>query len=235
MEKIKDFNWGWMEGPSPDALFHKEHLTQEIFVDKIYESIFEVEEGDVVLDLGASIGPFSYSILEKNPSRVICVEPSPVEIPTLVSNLRKSNFDLVPYGISSQDGESTLPFLFGVDADPHLLERKVKLISFKTLLEKYNLEKIDFLKTDCEGGEYDVFNYENALWIKDNVKKVVGEWHLSSPELKEKFRDFRNKYLGIIFENFEIRSLNGVDIKWDLWNESFIEYYSEVIIHIDNR
>jgi hypothetical protein len=29
--------------------------------------------------------------------------------------------------------------------------------------------------------------------------------------------------------------VDGVDIKWDLWNEHFIEYYTEVIIYIDNR
>jgi hypothetical protein len=26
-----------------------------------------------------------------------------------------------------------------------------------------------------------------------------------------------------------------VDIKWDLWNDHFIEYYNEVIVYIDNR
>jgi len=29
--------------------------------------------------------------------------------------------------------------------------------------------------------------------------------------------------------------VDGVDIKWDLWNEHFLDYYCEVIIYIDNR
>jgi len=29
--------------------------------------------------------------------------------------------------------------------------------------------------------------------------------------------------------------VDGIDITWDLWNEHFIEYYTEIIIHIDNR
>jgi hypothetical protein len=29
--------------------------------------------------------------------------------------------------------------------------------------------------------------------------------------------------------------VDGVNIKWDLWNDHFIEYYNEIIIYIDNR
>ena len=25
------------------------------------------------------------------------------------------------------------------------------------------------------------------------------------------------------------------NFKWDLWNEHFLEYYRQIIIHIDNR
>ena len=48
----------------------RETVEKEILVDKIYERFFEVEEGDVVFDIGASLGPFTYSILHKKPSQV---------------------------------------------------------------------------------------------------------------------------------------------------------------------
>ena len=54
----------------------RETVTKEIFEDKIYERYFEVEEGDVVFDIGASLGPFTFSILHKNPSQVFAFEPS---------------------------------------------------------------------------------------------------------------------------------------------------------------
>ena len=37
------------------------------------------------------------------------------------------------------------------------------------------------------------------------------------------------------FNNYEVLACDGVDIKWDLWNEQFIEYYRQIIIYIDNR
>jgi hypothetical protein len=79
-----------------------------------------------------------------------------------------------------------------------------------------------------------VFNQENLPWIKQNVKKVVGEWHLCTPEEKANFRAFRDLYLKE-FTNYEVFSVDGANIKWDLWNEHFIEYYCQVLVYIDNR
>ena len=64
--------------------------------------------------------------------------------------------------------------------------------------------------------------------------QIVGEWHLGNFERKQKFRQFRDLYLKE-FSNYEVHSVNGVNIKWDLWNEHFIEFYSEIVIYIDNR
>jgi len=83
----------------------KETVQQEIFVDKIYEKMFEVEEGDVVFDIGASLGPFTYSILEKKPSHVFAFEPSYEEFKTLVLNTRHGNVTHINKGISDTVGE----------------------------------------------------------------------------------------------------------------------------------
>ena len=41
---------------------------------------------------------------------------------------------------------------------------------------------------------------------------------------------------GIVLDKlFESIVVDNIDIKWHLWNEHFLEYYRQVIIHIDNR
>ncbi len=225
---MSNFQWGWMDEFTDLAKLHKNAITQEIFIDRGYETVREVKEGDVVLDVGSSIGPFTYSILPKNPKQVICVEPSHLEHDTLRANVGRDNVTIIEKGLGPVDGQIVIDEVFGANGLP----MRIPSIKFDTLIKENNIERINFLKTDCEGGEYDIFNAENLFWIKDNVDFVVGEWHLSTPELKDKFRVFRDYYLKL-FPNHQIYSLDGVDIKWDLWNEHFIEFYNEVIIHIE--
>jgi FkbM family methyltransferase len=205
----------------------KETVEKEIFVDKIYTKFFDVQEGDVVFDIGASLGPFTYSILDRSPAQVFAFEPSFEEFKTLVLNTRHGNVTHINKGISDVIGE----FVFET---PFIAEEKMYSTTFMKVIEDYGIKQIDFLKTDCEGGEYDIFTPENLIWIKQNVKYIVGEWHLKTPELQLKFRAFRDLYLRM-FPNVQIQSYDGIDIKWDVWNDSFIQYYDEVIIYIDNH
>ena len=207
----------------------KETVEKEIFEDKIYERLFQVEEGDVVFDIGASLGPFTYSILDKNPSQVFSFEPSYEEFKTLVLNTRHGNVTHINKGISNTVGEFKFTDVFDVSGG-----HKLYSTTFNKVINDYNIKKINFLKTDCESGEYDIFTLENLFWIKNNVKKISGEWHLSTPKFKEKFRLFRDVYLRV-FPNFRIFSFDGVDITWSIWNDNFIPYYDEIMIYIDNR
>lgn len=241
MINLTNFNWGWMGDNSETyhvmsdgthkqmSEFHRESITQEIFVDKCYEKFFEVEVGDVVLDIGASVGPFTYSILHKKPKHVFCFEPSESEFKTLVKNTIGHPVTQINKGVSNVNSVVMNDHLFGG-------EDQMESITFKKFIDLYGIEKIDFLKTDCEGGEFHIFTDENFDWIKSNVRKIVGEWHiqLQGHNYVEEFREFRDKYLSK-FENFQVYSVDNVDIKWDLWNDHFLEYYRQIIIHIDNR
>lgn len=220
---VTKFDWG----NSND--WYKECIGKEVFQDKIYERFFSVEDGDLVVDVGASVGIFTYSILEKNPSHVFCFEPSPEQFPTLNKNTLGGFVTCINKGLSDVDGLKTLKDVYGHNNQP----LEVFTMKFETFINKYKIDKIDFLKTDCEGGEYDIFNEENFEFIKNNVKKIAGEWHLGDPILKEKFRKFRDTYLQY-FINVEVYSIDGVNIKWDLMSDNFLEHYTEVIIYIYN-
>jgi FkbM family methyltransferase len=221
----RDFS-GFYWGEEEPHLSFKEFITKETLEDRIYEKVMTVEEGDVVVDIGASIGPFTYSILDKKPSHVYCLEPDNKEFKTLLKNVDGEPVTCIMAGISTEDKNiENGEYSFSKGGD-------MSTITLKTLFESYGLDRIDFLKTDCEGGEYSLFVKENYELIS-KIRKITGEWHLGA-NLKESFRKFRDEYLAK-HENFEVYSVDGVNIKWDLFNEHFLDYYTEVIIHIDNR
>jgi len=218
--KLDGFNWG-----------NKEQWYIDMTIDEfdkfnIYERFFDVEENDVVVDLGGSIGPFTYSILNKKPKHCYIVEPIEEQIKIINKNLSKNNVTIIKGAITdkkymeiSWDGVS----------------ENVPTFTFKDLIKENNLNKIDFLKCDCEGGEYDVFHPSNIEFLK-TIPKIVVEFHLKDDDEfnQAKFKWFRNNILPN-FDKYHVYSIDGVDIKWDLWNDHFIEYYNEVMIYIDNR
>ncbi len=114
----------------------RETVEKEIFVDKIYERHVQVEEGDVVFDIGGSLGQFTFSILDKNPSQVFIFEPSYEEFKTLVLNTRHGNVTHINKGISDKVGEFDFGFVFEKTEN-----QKLYSTTFKKVIEDYNIQK----------------------------------------------------------------------------------------------
>lgn len=236
MIDYSNFDWGWMDEPSDYIIqvpsgeiytvgeFHKRGMISEIFVNSNYERFREVKEGDIVVDIGASVGPFAYSILHKKPKHIFCLEPSEREFKTLIKNTIGNPITQINKGISDKNSIVDSDMLFGG-------ESQMESITFKKFIELFGLDRINFIKTDCEGGEYHIFTEENLDYLLNNVDHISGEWHLKTENEKSLFRNFRDNIL-IKFPSYEVFSVDGVNIKWDLFNEHFIEYYNQVIFYI---
>lgn len=172
-------------------------LKREIDKEKLYEQYYRIKENDVVVDVGASVGPFVYSILNRNPSKVFCIEPSRDLFISLVNNTTKQSMytpiiyinkaissGLTEVKVFSPDNQNIYGGIDDFDS-----------ISFKEMIQQYGIDHIDFLKMDCEGGEYDIFTEENIDFLVNNVENMAIEFHLSYIGYKEKFIRFRDNFL----------------------------------------
>jgi len=232
-KKYRNFDWGI----AAENEWFRKTVEKEIFIDNLYQKFFKVEEGDIVFDVGASAGPFTYSIKDQKPEKVYCFEPYDKLYPTLIKNVECENVVCIPKAILETNGKVEILGLFNEKLTETCSEKNRKTVdsvTFKSFVKENKIKKIDFLKTDCEGGEYHIFNDENFKWIKNNVKKIAGEFHLETPEQKAQFRKFRDNYLKTL-PNHEVFSIDNVNIKHDLWSDWFIEYYAVITLYIDNR
>ena len=217
-----DFLWGEFET-------FKSSFYTEIFEKNLYEYHRPVGKGDIVVDIGASVGIFTESIINKNPKHVYCVEPHPPHYEILKHNMRNySNVTCIPIGISSSSGEQIF------DTAVHGQKSPMECITFKQFIQIFEIDHIDFLKLDCEGGEYSILSEESIDKVSKLAKYISAEVHLSLHHgLKADFAYFRESVLKYT-NNFDIRAHCGTPIKWDLYNQHFIDRYNEVHLYIDN-
>jgi FkbM family methyltransferase len=168
----------------------------EVMVDEVYNrGNVKVEEGDVVLDVGANYGFFSLYSADRGASKVVSLEPFPSTYECLKEN--SSCFDqIITINKAVAEKEGTFEFV----SDPnycganYLLSNSsisdenifikpgegnvftVETVTINRIIEEYNLDRIDFLKVDCEGGELDLFRTISDENLS-RVQKTVVEYH----------------------------------------------------------
>lgn len=254
MKNLDDsFNWG----DSTENFINS--VSNEVFNELHYERVYSVRKGDVVLDLGASVGPFTWSVSDRA-SKIYSFEPIPNVYKTLEKNVSNlNNVEVIKKALYHTTGTFRFPFENNLNEGPcpamsdELVDKiknegiMVDALSFMDFIKEYNIHKIDFIKTDTEGGEYNLFKDENIHFLKNNVRNIVGEFHLISELHKTEFRYFRDKYLKQ-FKNYKIlSSIGNIDITWSLFNDNtydsynvknlppFIDYYELIYVYISNE
>lgn len=163
---------------------------------------FDLGPDDGVIDIGANIGIFTLWAAPQVPrGRILAVEPSPA-IEILRSNLGLNRLERVTslqVAVGKADSEMELVFYPYADVMTHdaSLRRswlmrvlmsgarseriRVPTASLGQVIEFSKMTRVDYLKVDCEGGEYELCrNATAADWRR--VRRVSLEFHEYSPE-----------------------------------------------------
>lgn len=177
---------------APHACNHLDFLFCEIWVDRTYNPPgFEIENGDVVIDVGANIGVFScFAAMSAQNVKVLAYEPFPGNAALLRSNvasvpgadirvfesavcgkcavgmLRSDTTNWIAHSLSEQDNDSD-------DGIP------VTTVSLDEILAGNGIDRCNLLKLDCEGSEYEILANASPSTM-DRVEQIVGEYHCTS-------------------------------------------------------
>lgn len=209
-----EFDWGNLNEE------YVQLFTNENFIHRTYEKHQEVKPNDIVFDVGANYGSFTYSILDKKPKEVYCIEPSNTVIDFLRKNVSHGPVIFINKAISDKEKIKPIP-----ENGVYIYDHEGNLYStttFEKIIKEYNISKIDFLKFDCEGGEYSIFTKDNYEFIRNNVTNFAGEWHINDHEnAVERFIEFRNLYLND-YSDLHVYERNGKDVTKDIFNDQYL-------------
>ncbi len=181
-------------------------ILKEAALERQYErASIEIEDGWTIVDVGAGLGDFSISVARAHPQgTVYAYEPFPESFALLQANLRLNQVDNVkafPHALGAQSGWMDL-HIVSPEAVQHTTAPehessdsiRVPSVTLDQVFAEQQLSRCDYVKMDCEGGEYDIlFNASDETLQK--VQHFCLEYHDGVTEFSHQdlVRFFENK------------------------------------------
>lgn len=143
---------------------------------------------EVILDIGANIGVTARYLAHRFPkARVICFEPVPENFAILQKNIAGiPRISAHNFGLGSEDLELDLVIPTGSDynkggfslhsAATDGPKARVLIRNATTALNELGIHKVDVIKIDTEGAEYDILTALPAPLLRD-TRWIYGEVH----------------------------------------------------------
>ena len=171
----------------------KECLFEEVYYKHLPKKIYSVNN-PIVIDIGANAGYFTiFSILKLKDPKIIAFEPIKRNYFFLQDNLataKNNKLAIVNKAVNDKNGELILKFdktkEFTTSAslydNPYGSDEEIVIsTSLESIFSDYDLSKIDILKLDCEGAEYNII-YNTPSHFFEKVNCITMETHKGKNE-----------------------------------------------------
>lgn len=167
------------------------HTFREIFLEDHYscgELKRQLHTARIVIDVGANIGQFAYYALRNGPNaQVTAFEADPLTAAVLARNMaalpetERTRVDVQPLALGSRNGTTRFfsspvsgwSSVFDVLGARDGTRYDVPVRRLSELLHEQNMTRVDYLKVDVEGSEYDILLGDQVLLDRDIRALVV--------------------------------------------------------------
>ncbi len=165
-------------------------ILSDIFEGREYSDYFPFYKKVTIIDIGAHYGYFSIFANKNtnNQSTIFSIEPSNMNFEKMTSNINKNKIENI-VGLNCAVGtkNENAKLYIGNTSNNSLIrdysllkkEKSIEEIEIKTLdtiISENKIEKIDFLKMDCEGSEYLILENISAQTF-DKISTISMEFH----------------------------------------------------------
>ncbi|MDJ0757062.1 MAG: FkbM family methyltransferase [Ardenticatenaceae bacterium] len=163
-------------------------IVKETCLDRDYESFgVEIEDGWTVIDIGGGLGDFAVSIGYRRPNcTILAFEPFAGSYQLLEENIALNgvtNVQPVQAAVAAQTGTMELAetgaavqHTTQAVVDESVERLRVPAVGLSEALSHYQLERVDFLKIDCEGGEFEIL-LETPTEVLHKIAHICLEYH----------------------------------------------------------
>ena len=197
----------WLASPQQQAAAR--FVVNEIFTHRRYDrSGFQIQPTDTIVDIGANMGIFTlWAAKQATQGKMLAIEPTSA-IDTLRLNVQRNGltnvvpiqaaagldggtFEIVTYPgfniVNHHAGwqpkwwtKFFIKLLYWKYQSAPVME-KASVKSLRKMLDDNGVTRVNYLKCDCEGGEYEIFrNLDDDTFAR--IDKIAMEFHEYSPD-----------------------------------------------------
>ena len=206
-------------------------LQEEIGKDCYGLSKMKFKPKDIIIDIGAHIGSVSIILAKLNPQiKIYAFEPAKITYDLLCKNLEANNIrNVTPIKAAISDYIGEMEFCFNpmdtagssgcyTPAMTKLFtqyqwkKEKVQVWNMKKVFDDLNIERAAWVKMDCEGAEYQIFNDENNQF--DKIDKISLEIHFPISQFARGTEAIKRDFYEMMGINDSQPELDIVNINW---------------------
>jgi len=175
----------------------------------------QVKPGMICIDAGANFGYYSLVLAELagREGKCIAVEPNEYlcRLMSYTNKVNEYHFEIVSKALSDAPGEVTLsiPALYwgggtirAEKVDDEVMTQQVEMTTMDALVEEFQIDRVDFIKMDCEGVEPLICKGMQKILQQNPDLKMVMEYSPFMYKDAGAFTDF-------LFGRFQVAEITG--------------------------
>jgi FkbM family methyltransferase len=151
------------------------------------EQFFRPKNGEVVLDVGANVGKYSFPAAKAvgTGGLVVAFEPHPINYHVLVEGFKRNGLpNFVAFNVALSNFDGFAQMFLGINSGTHSLMVnhrkgvvKVAVKQLDTVVSEMGLKRVDWIKVDVEGSELEVLQGADNMISRFNPQMILEVWN----------------------------------------------------------